>query len=152
MKPVVIETEIAAPPARVFAVFTDLARAPERVRAIEALEVLTPGPFGQGTRFKETRVMFGKSSSETLEVVEFQPGKGYALTAESSGTRYLSTFAFEPSDNGTRVRLTFTATPVSAAAKMMGPMLGLMAGTLEKAIRADLEDIKAACEGRARTF
>lgn len=147
MKPLVVETEIAAAPARVFAVFTDLAHAPGRVRAIEALEVLTSGPVGKGTRFKETRQMFGKSATETLEFVEFEPGKGYALAAESCGTRYRSSFTFEPAGAGTRVRMSFEATPVSMAAKMMAPMLGMMTGPVTKAIQADFADLKRACEG-----
>lgn len=149
MKPVVVETEIAAAPAHVFAVFTDLAHGPERVRAIERLEVLTPGPVGKGTRFKETRKMFGKSATETMEFVEFEPGKHYALAAESCGTRYRTSFAFEPTGTGTRVRMSFEATPLSMAAKMMAPMLGMMTGTLTKAIQADFDDLKRFCEGRA---
>jgi uncharacterized membrane protein len=148
MKPVVVEAEIAAPLAKVFDVFTDLAHAPERIRAIETVEVLTPGPFAKGTRFKETRTMFGKQATETMEVADFQPGKSYAITAESHGARYRSTFEFEPVGSKTRVRLSFSATPVSFAAKMMSSMMGLMAGSVEKAIRADMEDLKAFCEGR----
>jgi hypothetical protein len=148
MKPVVVETEIAAAPARVFAVFTDLAHGPERVRAIEALEVLTPGPVGQGTRFKETRRMFGKSATETMEFVEFEAGKHYTLGAESCGTRYRTSFSFEPAGAGTRVRMSFEATPLSMAAKMMAPMLGLMTGTLTKAIQSDFDDLKSFCEQR----
>lgn len=148
MKPLVVETEIAAAPARVFAVFTDLAQAPERVRAIEALEVLTPGPVGKGTRFKETRQMFGKASTETMEFVEFEPGRSYALAAESNGTRFRTSFTFEPVGTGTRVRMSFEATPLTTAAKMMAPMLGMMVGPVTKAIQADFEDLKRACEQR----
>lgn len=150
MKPIVQDCEIQAPLPVVFEVFTDLGRARERVRAIEALEVLTPGPFGEGTRFRETRKMFGHSATETMEVRDFRPGQGYALTAESHGCRYLSTFEFTPSGAGTRVRLTFTAEPLTTAAKMMGSMMSLMAGSVQKAFREDLEDLKQACEAHAR--
>jgi carbon monoxide dehydrogenase subunit G len=149
MKPVIVEAEIAAAPAHVFGVFTDLARAPERIRGIDALELLTPAPVGKGTRFKETRTLFGKSSSETMEIVDFRPGQGYTVTAESCGARYLSSFTFEPSGAGTRVRMSFQSTPVSFLARMLAPLLGLMAGSLAKCIRADLEDLKGFCEGRA---
>jgi carbon monoxide dehydrogenase subunit G len=150
MKSITTETRIDAPPARVFEVFTDLRRAAERIRGIEELEVLTAGPIGKGTRFRETRVMLGKKSSETMEIVDFQPGRSYAVTAQSCGARYLTTFNFEPDGGGTRVRMTFGATPVSFAAKLMVPLLGFMAKSLEKMLAADCADLKAVCEGRER--
>lgn len=150
MKPIVVEVLVEAPVERTFQVFTDLEHAAERVRGIRKVELLTPGPFGKGTRFRETRVMFGKEAKETMEVVEHERDRGYALHAESSGSRYRMAFAFEPERGGaaTRVRASFEATPVTLAAKLMAPLFGLMAGTCAKALRADCADLKASCEGR----
>ena len=148
MKPVIIEARIDAPPARVFEVFTDLAHAPDRVRGIKQLELLTSGPVGKGTRFRETRVMFGRQATETMEILDFQPGRAYSVGAESCGARYLSTFTFEPDGAGTHVRMTFGATPVSFFAKLMVPMMSFMRKSCAKMIAADIDDLKAACEGR----
>lgn len=147
MKPVTVETVIAAPPARVFALFTDLRGAPERVRGIQSLELLTEGPVGKGTRFRETRVMLGKASSETMEVLAFEPGRSYSVGAHSCGTRYLTTFEFEPVPEGTKVRMRFQGTPEALPAKLLAPLLGFMAGAVRKAVEADMADLKAACEG-----
>ena len=65
-----VSTVISASPERVFALFTDLAHAPDNIRAIKKLELLTPGPMCMGTRFRETRVMFGKEATEEMEVIE----------------------------------------------------------------------------------
>jgi uncharacterized protein YndB with AHSA1/START domain len=149
MKPVIVETLIDAPPERVYQAFTDLEHGAERVRAIRKIEVLTPGPFGKGTRFRETRVMFGKEASETMEVVEHEHARRYVLAAESCGMRYRSVFEFEPERGGaaTRVRIRMEATPVSLAAKLMAPLSGLMAKACAKALAADCADLKAVCEG-----
>jgi uncharacterized protein YndB with AHSA1/START domain len=147
MKPIRIETVIAAPPAHVFGLFTDLAGAPGRIRAIRKLELLTPGPVGKGTRFRETRAMFGKESSETMEILSFEPGRSYSVGAQSCGTRYLTSFDFEPAASGTRVRMSFQGTPVSFAARLLAPLFGFMAGSVRKAIEGDMTDMKAACEG-----
>ena len=123
-----VSTVISASPERVFALFTDLAHAPDNIRAIKKLELLTPGPMCMGTRFRETRVMFGKEATEEMEVIELDPGRSYAVTASSCGTRYLTRFSFQPVPEGTRVDLRFEATPVSFFAKlMMRPMGALMA-------------------------
>jgi uncharacterized protein YndB with AHSA1/START domain len=151
MKPVTAEVRIEAPLERVFHVCTDLEHAPGRLRGIKALEVLTPGPIGKGTRFRETRVMFGREASETMEIVEFQPGRGYTVTAQSCGARYRTEFAFAPESGGaaTRMRVTFEGTPVSLAAKLMAPLTGFMVKACAKVLQADCADIKAACEGRS---
>ena len=53
-----LKKHIEAPPERVFEVVTDLRGAPERIRGITKMEVLTEGPIGGGTRYRETRIMF----------------------------------------------------------------------------------------------
>ena len=147
MKPVTVETVIAAPPTHVFALFTDLRGAPGRVRGIQSLELLTDGPVGKGTRFRETRVMFGKASSETMEILSFEPGRSYSVGAHSCGTRYLTTFDFEPVAGGTRVRMSFQGTPEALPARLLAPLFGFMTGAVRKAVEADMADLKTACEG-----
>lgn len=148
MKPITTEARIDAPPARVFEVFTDLARAAGRVQGIKRLELLTDGPVGKGTRFRETRVMFGREATETMEILDFQPGRAYSVGAQSCGSRYLSTFTFEPDGAGTRVRMTFGATPLSFFAKLLAPAMGFMAKSCARMIAADFADLKAVCEKR----
>ena len=62
------ERFVTRPVEDVFAVFTDLHRAAERIRGIERLEVLTDGPVGKGTRFRETRIMFRREATEEHRV------------------------------------------------------------------------------------
>lgn len=142
---------IAAPRAAVFARSIDLDRWPEQISGVEKVERLTEGPFGVGTRFKETRVMMGKAATEEFEVTELVQDERYAMAAESCGTKYLSTFRFaDAPGGGTLVTLEFEGTPVSVSAKIMGAVMAPMVkGMMRKAIAQDLADLKAACEGSA---
>lgn len=74
--------EIAAPRSEVFAAFADLTNLENTVKAITQVELLTEGPIGVGTRFKETRVMFGKEASEIMEITQFKP---HELIEENQG-------------------------------------------------------------------
>jgi carbon monoxide dehydrogenase subunit G len=141
-----VDRHIAAPPEVVFARTTDLRRAPEVITAIVKMEVLTSGPVGVGTRFRETRVMFGREATEEMTITAFEPPKGYTLSAESHGSRYHTELSFAPEGQGTRVTFTFQGTPVTLMARVMSVLMRPMINSAMKACAKDLDDIKAAIE------
>ena len=120
MPGVTVSSHIRAPIERVFAAYTDLENAPSVISAITRLEILTPGPVGVGTSFRETRVMMGKEASEVMTFAAFEPPTGYVLTAESHGSQYTTTFRFEP-EGADGVTCDFHAQPQSFAAKRSAP-------------------------------
>jgi hypothetical protein len=135
----------------VFAVATDLERAAEYVRCIERIELLTPGPIGKGTRWRETRKMKGHESTETLEITEFDPPHGYTAACDSCGSHFESTFRFVPHecDGATHVSLSVMMEARSFFAKLMSPLGNLMFGkAMRKMLDDDLEDVKRAAEER----
>jgi carbon monoxide dehydrogenase subunit G len=136
----------------VFAVASDFHNAANNIRGIDELEVLTDGPIGVGTRFRETRVMFGKRSTEEMEITAFNPPEGYTVEADSCGAHYRAEYRFIPDIAGTHLRVTFEARPVTVLAKLMSPLALLMTGPMKKCIDADLEDLKDAAEAAARPF
>lgn len=140
---------IDAPPERVFEFFSDVAAAPERIDGITSVEVLTDGPVGVGTRFRESRVMFGKEHTETLEFVAFDPPRSYGVDCESSGVLFVSRFTFEPDGAGTRVTMDMRSKSLTLKARLMTPMMLLCAGAVKKAMQQDLADIKRAAESEA---
>ncbi len=148
MQDVEVRRHVAAPVQRVWEVATDLAGSPQVVRGIDAVEVLTPGPFGVGTRWRETRTMMGRSATEEMSVTAVEPQRSYRVEAASRGAHYVSTFAFAPSpDGGTDVTTTFGGRPTSTVARVLGAItapLGRRAVT--KALEQDLQDIAAAAE------
>ena len=141
-----IDTYVAAKPERVFALATDFPNAPERVTGITAVEMLTDGPVGVGTRFKETRKMFGKEASETMEVTAFEPPLRYVLEARSHGSHYVSELRCEPEGEGTRFSMTFEATPLTFMAKVMSVLMRPMIKMMGKECLRDLQDIGRAAE------
>ncbi|MGJ7439527.1 SRPBCC family protein [Aquipuribacter sp. MA13-6] len=137
----------AAPAARVWAVATDLANAPDVITDIDAVEVLTPGPFGVGTRWRETRTMFGRSASEEMAVTAVDPGRSYTAEADSRRTHYVSTFTFVPVAGGTDVTMTFAGEPSGTLARALTRVTApLTRRAVERTLRADLDDIAAAAE------
>ena len=104
-----VETDIAAPPDVVFATVTDVPNWPNFVPAIEQLEILTSSPVGVGTKFRETRTMFGRKATEEMTVAVHDPPRRFDLTAENHGTRYLARHEITPPPGGSRLRLEFGA-------------------------------------------
>jgi hypothetical protein len=127
-------------------VFTDLGKAAERIPTIKKIEVLTPGPMGVGTRFKETRVVFKREATETMEVTAFEPGRRFVTIASSCGTHYRSEYRFTPEGGGTKVDMSFEARAVSFWAKLMSPLFTLMKGTMRKCFEDDMEALRKVLE------
>lgn len=149
MGTLVLEKHISAPVDRVYAQLMDLERWPETISAITKIEKLTKGPVTNGTRFKETRVMFGKEHAETMTFENVTPNKGYTLTASSCGMRYATTHTLTPEAGGTKLRFEMQSTPLTLGAKIMSPVMGAMLkGTMKKMIAKDFDDLARACEAK----
>ena len=150
MQNVTVRQPCLAPAEVVWAVATDLAAMPETMSGISAVEVLTPGDFGVGTRWRETRRMYGKEASEEMTITAIDPRRSYTAEAASAGMHYVTTFEFLPSEHGTDIVMTFGGEAVRTAAKVVGRLTGwAMTSSVRKAIQADLADLAVAAEARA---
>jgi uncharacterized membrane protein len=144
-----VSREIGAPAETVWALITDLPNSPSVLSAITSVEILSAGEaFEVGTRWRETRTMFGREASEEMEVATIDPGRAYTVTAASHGTRYESAFEVIPAgDHACILRMTFAGEPTSAVSRVMSATVGRMfAGATRKAVEQDLADIAAAAE------
>jgi hypothetical protein len=142
----VFETVNAAP-AATFAAFGDLPNAERMISSIKKLEILTDGPVGKGTRFRETRTMFGRDAIEVMEITEWHPHASppsYTVHGDSCGMLFDSTFRFHPENGGrsTRVEFEMRTKAVSLFAKLMAPMSFVMSRAMKKCLLADLADMK----------
>jgi uncharacterized protein YndB with AHSA1/START domain len=146
MAPCTVSLHINAPPATVFALASDVRSWVGRVKAIKKVEVLTSGNVGLGTKWRETRMMFGREATEKLEFVWWSVGKSYAVGCESCGAKYRTTFEFIPEDGGTLVKVSMVVKPVTFFAKLMSPLGALMMGGMKKCLLGDLEDLKREIE------
>jgi uncharacterized protein YndB with AHSA1/START domain len=96
---------IAAPVEQVWAAMTDINRYAERFANVDAAVVLTEEPFGVGTRWSETRTVFGRSATLEIRVSESEALRRY-LTEARVGARATTEFVFTPSTDGTCTRAT----------------------------------------------
>ncbi len=147
-----LSEQVDAPVERVFAFATDLSRAAEHIAGIDKIELLTAGSMDVGTRWRETRTMFGRQATEELEVTEYHPPSGertpasYTAECESCGCHFRSRFTFMPQEAGTRVELTLATEAKSLMAKLMSPLSALTMGGAKQAMQQDLADLKRVAE------
>ena len=147
MTSLTVSTHVSAPIERVFEVYTELDKALERIPGLVALEILSEGPFGVGTRWRETRVMFKKEATEEMWVTGIDPPKSYTVAAESHGMAYSTLFSFTPDGDGTKVSWAFSGTAQTLGTKIMSPIFNvLMKGTMKKCMLRDLEALRDVCE------
>ena len=143
-----VSTHVKAPIEKVFSVYTDISKTADRIPAIEKIEILSDGPFGEGTRWRETRVIMKKEATEEMWVTGFNPPHSYNVEAESCGTKYHTVVSFKPEHGGTTVAWDFTGTPQTMGAKILGAIFGvLMKGTMKKMMLGDLNALRDVCEG-----
>ena len=148
MASVTVTEHIRAPREQVFAKLIDYENFPDFISAITSVELLTEGEIGVGTRFRETRVMFGKEASEEMEIVEFERPSRLVYTAASHGCSYRSTHELTEKDGGTELSMTFEGRGVSFMGKVMSGLMGwMMKSACRKAIVKDFADLKSALEG-----
>jgi carbon monoxide dehydrogenase subunit G len=141
--------EVAAPAAAVWVVVTDLERSPEVLSAVQAVERLDDlDGFEVGTRWRETRTMFGRQATEVMEVTEVDPGRRYEVVAVSGTTTYRSTITVTPEGTDRcELAMTFAGTTTGVAARLMAATVGrLMAGATRRALERDLDDLAARAE------
>ena len=64
----------------------------------EAIEWLTSEKSGVGAKWKQTRTVYGKSHTQTIEVVEWREPTSFALTATEAGATYLTRYSLRGLD------------------------------------------------------
>lgn len=149
MPALTVSREVAARPERTWAVATDLAHAVDVLSGVTAVERLDGGDgFGVGTRWRETRRMFGREASEEMEVTAVEPGRAYTVEADGAGAHYVSTMRVEPAGDGrSRIEMTFEAEAQGMVGRILAATVGRLAmGSTRKALAQDLADIAAAAE------
>ena len=146
MAQITLEKQVRAPIQRVFAVASNLRDAPKNIPAITKMDVLTEGPVRLGTRFRETRMMFGREATEEMEVTAFELNRTYTVTHRKAGTRIDATFTFEPLDGGTSVSIEFELAGHGLPPGLLSPLEWALSGKVRDVLSRDLADLKAAIE------
>ncbi len=147
------QRDIVAEAVEVWAVLTDLDRAPKVFRSVERIERVAGQGYDAGVSWIEERRLFGKTESETLTVTLADPPRRAVHESESQGTRYRTEYSLHPSSLGTRLRVEFSAETgaTSTARRVVWAVFGkLGAKATKQVLDDDLEDIAIAVESRTR--
>ena len=129
-------------PEEVFAFISNLENASKIMESVVENIKLTEGPMRVGTRFRETRMMNGKEEQSELEVVAYEPGRGYAVQNATQGITSTYTYTLSPTNGGTDVTLVCDVT-AGGVKKLMVPMV---VAVLKKEDGDHLERLKQAME------
>jgi uncharacterized protein YndB with AHSA1/START domain len=148
---VAVTRAIAAPIERIWHVLTDLAERATWLSTVYDVRVRTPGRFGVGTMWDETRALpDGALVTETFHVDQCAPPTRLVISSRGDGADYRMTFTLTPVDSGrhagsTEVTVAHDGVPSSTTSRVLAIVLGeLAARTVESALRQDLADLAAA--------
>jgi carbon monoxide dehydrogenase subunit G len=140
---------IQAPPEKVWSVITDIPGSAATLSGVEAVQLLTEGPYAEGTRWKETRKMLGRSETVEMWVAQVDRPRSTTVKAAQGGADYSTRFNLAPRDGGTDLTLTFGAEVLkpTAASRVMMAVFGKMGmAATRKALAKDLAEIAAKAE------
>ncbi len=146
MATVTVTNHIAAPIHRVFQYFTDLESEVPHVSGIKKIEMLTPGHFGLGTRWRETRDLLGVVDSAEMEITSFEKDRTYTITHHKGGVRIDTVFSFEPSGYGTKVVVEFELDSSGLPPGLLSPLNWAISGKVRDVIGHDLAELKTSLE------
>jgi uncharacterized membrane protein len=131
--------DIAAPPAEVFAVYSDVERWPDWTPTVRSVERLDLGPLRLGSR---TRIRQPRLPTTVWEVTEYVEGVRFVWVARAPGALTTGSHEVAASPAGS------TAT---ASIEQRGP-LGLLVGLLTRRLTVryleqEAQGLRARCEG-----
>jgi uncharacterized protein YndB with AHSA1/START domain len=137
-----ITIDIERPPAEVFDYVVNLEHVPEWNWAIASTQMVTPGPVGIGSRYRQTRSVPGPAV-EILEVTGLDPGKRIEIVGDLPAFRARLVYELTPSGMGTRLTNIVELEPLG----VLGISASLFPGHLQASIAGNLGILKSVLEG-----
>jgi carbon monoxide dehydrogenase subunit G len=140
---------IHARPDKVWTVIADIPGSAATLSCINAVQMLTDGPYGEGTRWKETRTMLGRAETVEMWVAKADPPRSTTVKAHQGGADYTTRFSLAERDGGTDLTLTFGADVVkpTVLSKVAMALFGRIGMSItRKALAKDLAEIAAKAE------
>ncbi|MFG1840924.1 SRPBCC family protein [Micromonospora sp. NPDC049175] len=155
MSTVAVTRFIEAHAVDVWCLLTDLPGRAARLTAAGPIEVLTPGPFGPGTAWREERSQPGGGTlTEEFLVVEAVAPHRLVLCSSGAGVDYRITWSLRQVKRRRRgctaVTVTHEAAPTAPYGRVVALLLGgLAARAVEVALGRDLADLAVAASAGA---
>lgn len=125
------QVQIAAPIEQVFDTVADTRNEPSFNPGMTAVELLTPLPVGQGTRF---RARMGKSGTEMLvELTGYDRPRRLGSRTTSSMMDTAGALTFSEADGGTVLAWDWQVQP-KGWLRVLGPLVGPLGARMERGI------------------
>ncbi|MEN8583546.1 SRPBCC family protein [Burkholderia sp. RS01] len=140
---------VNASPEKVWAVISDIPGSAATLSGVESIQMVSGGPYGEGTRWKETRSMMGRRETVEMWVSEADPPRSTTVKALQGGADYTSRYTLAERDGGTDLTLTFGAEvlkPTVLSRIMMAMFSRIGMSITRKALAKDLAEIAAKAE------
>jgi carbon monoxide dehydrogenase subunit G len=140
---------IHASPEKVWSVISDIPGSAATLSGVDSVQMLSEGPYGEGTRWKETRTMMGRSETVEMWVAKADPPRSTTVKAVQGGADYTSRFSLAERDRGTDLTLTFGAEVLKPTvfSKVTMALFGKIGMSItRKALTKDLAEIAAKAE------
>lgn len=140
---------VNAPANKVWAVISDIPGSAATLSGVNAIQMLSDGPYGEGTRWKETRTMMGRSETVEMWVSQADPPRSTTVKALQGGADYTSRMTLADRDGGTDLTMTFGAelqNPSRMHKLAMAVFGKLGMRVTRKALAKDLAEIAAKAE------
>jgi carbon monoxide dehydrogenase subunit G len=137
--------DVASAPDKVFRLATDIDRFGEWMPGFVRVERLTEGPTRAGSKWRETRKMFGHEATEEFEVTAIDAPRSLDLFVDGTkGSTKKGEFRFrhlfQPSPaGGTRIVLSGEVSKMGCAGSVFGFLFG---GMFRKMVAKDLAALK----------
>lgn len=140
---------VNASPEKVWTVISDILGSAATLSGVESIQMVSEGPYGEGTRWKETRSMIGRRETVEMWVAEADPPHSTTVKALQGGADYTSRFTLAERDGGTDLTLTFGAEVLrpTAVSRIMMALFGKLGMKVtRKALAKDLAEIAVKAE------
>eukprot|EP00584_Thalassiosira_punctigera_P016078 CAMPEP_0172564842 /NCGR_PEP_ID=MMETSP1067-20121228/105897_1 /TAXON_ID=265564 ORGANISM="Thalassiosira punctigera, Strain Tpunct2005C2" /NCGR_SAMPLE_ID=MMETSP1067 /ASSEMBLY_ACC=CAM_ASM_000444 /LENGTH=161 /DNA_ID=CAMNT_0013355615 /DNA_START=20 /DNA_END=502 /DNA_ORIENTATION=- len=148
-----VSVDINAPASRVWEILADVPRWKDVISGIDDItfEDAEDTTLRPGLAWDETRVMFGRSETQRMEIAEVDAASFYVRSKnESCGASTEFVHRVVPSAGGeedaSTLELYFASTPLTWLAWSLQWMAALTRGMMRKVILQDLMDIKSEAE------
>ena len=137
-----VRLEVRMPVEEVFDYFSDFRNENEWNVVAHDVEMLTPPPVGSGSRFAGQYDRMGRLE---YEILEYERPHRFRVRGEAKAFRFLSTFTFSHTAEGTRVDATMDPHGKGG----MAVLTPLMGGIIKKQMSKGLESLRQTLERKA---
>ncbi|MFB5661125.1 SRPBCC family protein [Alteribacillus sp. HJP-4] len=93
-------------PEEVFSFISDPTNAPDYIKDIVKIEILTSNDISTGTRYRETRKIGKRQASAVIEVSHYKPPREVAFTSKLTGMKITYYYHTEAHEEGSELTLT----------------------------------------------